>query len=98
MEYIDKTLARSDCGKSFSLTASAQVSLASKGFTSELGGRPDSRAVRRQRNNCGGRGQRQPEEMHNTARASCGRRCKVPFKPCNRRPVHCSSCLSRARR
>ncbi|MBZ1356713.1 MAG: hypothetical protein KY054_03075 [Candidatus Nealsonbacteria bacterium] len=34
-------------------------------------------------------------EMHQAICADCGKRCEVPFKPTNQRPVYCSDCFSR---
>jgi CxxC-x17-CxxC domain-containing protein len=100
MEYTDKILTCSDCGNSFTFTASEQEFFASKGFTNEPGRCPDCRAIRRQRNSYGfgGGAQRQRREMHDAVCASCGKACQVPFEPRNGRPVYCSDCFSQGRR
>jgi CxxC-x17-CxxC domain-containing protein len=35
-------------------------------------------------------------EFHTTTCARCGKRCEVPFKPNNKKPVYCSDCFRKA--
>lgn len=34
-----------------------------------------------------------PREMHKTTCAECGKKCEVPFKPTEGRPVYCKECF-----
>lgn len=88
--YQDKTLVCQECGKEFIWTAGEQEFYAEKGFTNEPRRCPECRAARK--NN--GKPQR---EMYDAVCASCGKACKVPFKPTEGRPVYCSECFAKMR-
>ncbi len=110
MEYTDKTLTCSDCGMSFTFSASEQEFFATKGFVNEPGRCPDCRAARKQnRGGSGGGGgygggggagggTYRQRQMYPAVCASCGKDCQVPFEPRNGRPVYCSDCYSSTRR
>ncbi|MDD5098498.1 MAG: hypothetical protein PHD31_02170 [Candidatus Pacebacteria bacterium] len=42
----------------------------------------------------GGRDRGRPE-MHEAICSDCGKRCEVPFKPTNEKPVYCSECFEK---
>lgn len=95
MNYRDKTITCKDCGQEFVFTASEQQFFEEKGFTNEPQRCP---ACRRARKN-GGRPQSdQQREMFTATCSSCGRECKVPFKPKNDRPIYCSDCFASHKR
>jgi len=105
MSFTDKTLTCSDCGISFTFSASEQDFFASKGFTNEPGRCPDCRAARKLQRGGGyssggggGGGYRQQREMHPVVCASCGTNTQVPFEPRSGRPVYCSDCYSKVQR
>ncbi len=106
MAYADKTLTCSDCGTSFTFSASEQEFFASKGFTNEPGRCTDCRAARKQqrgggnggRGSYGGEGYRQQRQMYPAVCATCGKDTQVPFEPRTGRPVYCSDCYSKTRR
>ena len=103
MSYADKTLTCSDCGISFTFTASEQDFFASKGFTNEPGRCPDCRAARKLQRSGGyssgsSGAYRQQREMFPAVCASCGTSTQVPFEPRSGRPVYCSDCYSKVRR
>jgi CxxC-x17-CxxC domain-containing protein len=51
----------------------------------------------RGRGNFGGGGDRERRrpEMHEAICSECGKRCEVPFKPTNEKPVYCSECFEK---
>jgi CxxC-x17-CxxC domain-containing protein len=103
MSYTDKILTCSDCGNSFTFSASEQEFFASKGFVNEPGRCTDCRAARKQQRSGGysssgnGGGYRQ-RQMYPAVCATCGKECQVPFEPRSGRPVYCSDCYSPVRR
>ena len=46
-------------------------------------------------NSFGGNNNRDDRQMHETTCSDCGRRCEVPFKPSNSKPVYCNGCFKR---
>ena len=40
-----------------------------------------------------GGGDRERPQMHEATCSDCGKRCEVPFKPSNDRPIYCSQCF-----
>lgn len=88
--YQDKVLVCQECGKEFIWTAGEQEFFAEKGFVNEPKRCPQCRAARKN----GGKPQR---EMYDAVCASCGKPCKVPFKPTEGRPVYCSDCFAKMR-
>jgi CxxC-x17-CxxC domain-containing protein len=102
MAYTDKTLTCSDCGTSFTFSASEQEFFASKSFTNEPRRCPNCRAAKKQERGggygSGGGGYRQQREMYPAVCASCGTNTQVPFEPRNGRPVYCSDCYSKTKR
>jgi len=42
----------------------------------------------------GGRGDRERPQMHEAICSDCGKRCEVPFKPTNDKPIYCSQCFT----
>ncbi|HUV52656.1 MAG TPA: zinc-ribbon domain containing protein [Dehalococcoidia bacterium] len=103
MAYTDKTLTCSDCGTSFTFSASEQEFFASKAFTNEPRRCPNCRAARKQERGdggygSGGGGYRQQREMYPAVCATCGKDTQVPFEPREGRPVYCSDCYSKTKR
>ena len=102
MAYTDKTLTCSDCGTSFTFSASEQEFFASKSFTNEPRRCPNCRAAKKQERGggygSGGGGYRQQRGMYPAVCASCGKNTQVPFEPRNGRPVYCSDCYSKTKR
>lgn len=90
MIHEDKTIICKDCGQEFIFTASEQDFFEEKGFTNEPQRCKSCRDARKNE----GRG---PREMFDAVCASCGKNCKVPFRPRDDRPVYCSDCFSRQR-
>ena len=98
MSFTDKTLKCRECGNDFVFTAGEQEFYQQKGLMNEPQRCPDCRAARRaQSGGFGGRGERQPREMHKVICAECGTETEVPFLPKNDRPVYCSSCYDKVR-
>lgn len=85
--FQDKTLICKECGSEFVFTAGEQEFYAKKGFENE----PQRCKSCRDARKAGGRA---PREMFEAVCASCGKTCKVPFKPREDRPVYCSECFA----
>ncbi len=86
--YEDKTLVCKDCGKEFVFTAGEQEFYAEKGFTHEPQRCKPCRVARKQ-------AAKANRVMYDAVCASCGKECKVPFKPREDRPVYCSECFAK---
>lgn len=93
--YEDKILICKDCGAEFEFTANEQEFYASKGFTNEPQRCKACRDARKSARNGGSNGGER--EMFDAVCASCGKTCKVPFKPRDDRPVYCSDCFANRR-
>ena len=85
--FQDKTLICKECGSEFVFTAGEQEKKKKKGFENE----PQRCKSCRDARKAGGRA---PREMFEAVCASCGKTCKVPFKPREDRPVYCSECFA----
>ena len=85
--YQDKTLVCKECGSEFVFSAGEQEFYAERGFQNE----PQRCKSCRDARKAGGRA---PREMFEAVCASCGKTCKVPFKPREDRPVYCSECFA----
>ena len=85
--FQDKTLICKECGSEFVFTTGEQEFYAEKGFENE----PQRCKTCRDARKAGGRA---PREMFEAVCASCGKTCKVPFKPREDRPVYCSECFA----
>jgi CxxC-x17-CxxC domain-containing protein len=91
----DKTLTCSDCGQSFTFTASEQEFFTQKGFSQPTrcrSCRAARKAARESGDSYGGSrgGERQ---MYSVVCAQCGKTTEVPFQPRGDRPVYCSDCF-----
>jgi CxxC-x17-CxxC domain-containing protein len=96
MSFQDKTLQCSDCGISFTFSATEQEFFASKGFTNEPKRCPSCRQSRKtERGGASGYGSQR--QMFPAVCAQCGKDTQVPFQPRGDRPVYCSDCYSKTR-
>ena len=96
MSYTDKTLTCSDCGATFSFSASEQELFAQRGYTNEPKRCPTCRDARKaQRGDSGGGYGDRParREMFPAVCATCGKQTQVPFQPRGTKPVYCSDCF-----
>jgi len=100
----DQTLTCSDCGNSFTWTASEQEFYQKKGFTNPPKRCPDCRAKKKADfgNNRGGGfgggrdfrgGDRGPRQSFPITCSNCGKQDTVPFQPKDGRPVLCRDCF-----
>lgn len=64
------------------------------GFRERSGGRSRGGFGGGFRDRDSGRGRR-PLEMHEVTCDKCGKRCEVPFKPTEGKPVYCSECFEK---
>ena len=93
MSFQDKSLQCSDCGASFTFTATDQEYFASRGFTNEPKRCLPCRQVKKaERFGSGSR-----REMFPTVCAQCGKETEVPFQPREGKPVYCSDCYNKIR-
>lgn len=89
--YQDKILICKDCGREFIWTAGEQEFFAEKGFANE----PIRCKACREANKRDNSPLRTSREMYDAVCATCGRPCKVPFKPTGDRPVYCGECFAK---
>ena len=96
MSFVDKELQCSDCGATFTFSASEQEFYAAKGFTNEPKRCPSCREARKAER--GGFGSYRPRrQMYPAVCAQCGIETQVPFEPREGRPVYCSECYNKIR-
>lgn len=88
MEFNNKTLTCSDCGKDFTFTADEQKFYEEKGFENEPKRCPDCRKAKKTQF----RGER---KMYDVTCADCGKETTVPFQPKEDRPVYCRDCFEK---
>lgn len=93
MSYTDKTLTCSDCGATFTFSASEQEFFAQRGFTNEPKRCSSCRNVRKAERGGGSGEQYQRREMFAAVCATCGKQTQVPFQPRGTKPVYCSDCF-----
>jgi len=98
MQFQDQTLTCSDCGKTFTWTASEQQFYHDKGFTNSPKRCPEDRAKKKAEMG-GGRGgfSSGPRQMYEITCSNCGKKDSVPFQPRGDRPVLCRDCFRQQR-
>jgi CxxC-x17-CxxC domain-containing protein len=97
VNFQDKSIQCSDCGATFTFTATEQEYFASKGFTNEPKRCLSCRQARKaERYGNGGYG-RSRREMFPAVCAQCGKDTEVPFQPREGRSVYCSDCYSKVK-
>ncbi len=96
MSFQDKTLQCSDCGATFTFSASEQEFFQSKGYTNEPKRCPSCREARKAER-FGDSAARPRRQMFPAVCAQCGKETEVPFQPREGRPVYCSDCYSKVR-
>jgi CxxC-x17-CxxC domain-containing protein len=94
VEYQDKNIQCSDCGTTFTFSASEQELFASRGYTNDPKRCPTCRQARKAERQGSSY---QPRQMYPAVCAECGRETEVPFEPRQNRPVYCSECFSKMR-
>ena len=97
MSFEDKTLQCSDCGTTFTFSASEQEFFQSKGYTNEPKRCPNCRQARKAERLGSGGGGFRTRQMFPAICAECGRDTEVPFEPREGRPVYCSDCFNKIR-
>ncbi len=96
MSFEDKSIVCSDCGATFTFSASEQEFFATKGYTNEPKRCPTCRAARKQeQGNSTGYGQRPVRQMFPAVCAQCGKNTEVPFEPRSGKPVYCRDCYNK---
>ncbi len=95
MSFEDKSLQCSDCGATFTFSASEQELFKSKGYTNEPKRCPTCRQSRKsERYGTSSGPQRQ---LFPAVCAECGKETQVPFEPRSGRPVYCSDCYRKVK-
>ena len=98
MNFEDKVLQCSDCGREFTFTAAEQEFFQSKGYTNEPKRCPECRQSRKaQQYGDSGSSYRSRRQMFPAVCAQCGKETEVPFEPREGRPVYCSDCYNKVR-
>ena len=105
MAFKDKTLECSDCGNTFTFSATEQELFRSRGYTNEPKRCPKCRQARKSErygnngNSYGSSryGHSSPRQMFPAVCADCGKETEVPFEPRGDRPVYCSDCYRKVR-
>lgn len=93
MSFQDKSIKCSDCGTTFTFTASEQEFFAGKGFTNEPKRCSSCRHARKpERYENSGSSYRTQRQMFPVKCAQCGKDTEVPFEPRGDKPVYCSDC------
>ena len=95
MSFQDKTLQCSDCGATFTFTASEQEFFAAKGYTNEPKRCPSCRQARKAQRYGNDYSYRPPRQMFPAICAECGKETEVPFEPREGRPVYCRDCYAK---
>ena len=96
LSFEDKSLQCSDCGSTFTFSASEQEFFQSKGYSNEPKRCPTCRQARKSERLGSGGGFRS-RQMFPAICAECGRDTEVPFEPREGRPVYCSECFNKIR-
>jgi CxxC-x17-CxxC domain-containing protein len=91
MSFQDKSITCSDCGTSFTFSASEQEFFASKGYTNEPKRCPGCREARKV-NRPGNNSYNAQRQMFPVTCSECGKETEVPFEPRDDRPVYCGDC------
>jgi len=104
MSFQDKTLECSDCGNTFTFSATEQEEFQSRGYTNEPKRCPECRQARKsqQNRNSGNSygsssGYTPRRQLFPAVCAECGKATEVPFEPSQGRPVYCSDCYRKLR-
>ncbi|MFH1382794.1 MAG: zinc-ribbon domain containing protein [Chloroflexota bacterium] len=97
MSFEDKILQCSECGATFTFSASEQEFFASKGYTNDPKRCPTCRQARKTDRSTGGShfGYNSSRQMFPAVCAECGKETEVPFQPHDDRPVYCRDCYQK---
>lgn len=98
MAYQDKSIVCSDCGATFTFSATEQEFFAQKGYTNEPKRCSTCRASRKQQQGNTGGGSSYnsgPRQMFPAVCAECHKTTEVPFEPRNDKPVYCRECYNK---
>ena len=96
MSFSDKSIQCSDCGTTFTFSASEQELFQSRGYTNEPKRCQSCRQARKSERN-GSSNYGAPRQMFPATCAECGRDTEVPFEPRGDKPVYCSDCYRKVR-
>jgi CxxC-x17-CxxC domain-containing protein len=97
MSYVDKSIQCSDCGSTFTFSASEQELFAQRGYTNDPKRCTWCRVKRKAQGNGSSSYGASRRQMFPVVCAECGKQTEVPFEPREGRPVYCSDCYSSVR-
>jgi len=97
MSFVEKSIKCSDCGSTFTFSASEQELFAQRGYTNDPKRCPLCRAARKTQGNSFSGYSQPSRQMFPAVCAECGKGTELPFEPREGRPVYCSNCYSKVR-
>lgn len=95
MSFVDKSIKCSDCGCTFTFSASEQELFAQRGYSNDPKRCQSCRAIRKAQSNDTSSYGAPRRQMFPVVCASCGKQTEVPFEPRGGRPVYCRDCYTR---
>jgi len=97
MSFVDKSIQCSDCGSSFTFSASEQELFAQRGYTNDPKRCQLCRSSRKAQGNGNGSSSysASSRQMFPAVCAECGKQTELPFEPRGSRPVYCRDCYSK---
>ncbi len=97
MSFVDKTITCSDCGCTFTFSASEQEQFAQRGYTNDPKRCEPCRASRKAQGGGSSNYSASKRQMFPVVCAECGKQTEVPFEPRGGRPVYCRDCYGKVR-
>jgi len=97
MSFVDKSIQCSDCGSTFTFSATEQEQFAQRGYTNDPKRCTSCRALRKAQGSGNGSSSygAPRRQMFPVVCAECGKQTEVPFEPRGSRPVYCSECYTK---
>ncbi len=97
MSFVDKSIQCSDCGSTFTFSASEQELFAQRGYTNDPKRCQSCRATRKAQGDGSSSYGAPRRQMFPVVCAACGKQTEVPFEPRGGRPVYCRDCYTKAK-
>ena len=97
MSFVDKSICCSDCGCTFTFSASEQELFAQRGYSNDPKRCQSCRAIRKAQCNDSSSYGAPRRQMFPVVCAACGKQTEVPFEPRGGRPVYCRDCYTKVK-
>jgi len=97
VSFVDKSIKCSDCGCTFTFSASEQELFAQRGYSNDPKRCQSCRAIRKAQGNDSSSFGAPRRQMFPVVCAACGKQTEVPFEPRGGRPVYCRDCYTRVK-